>query len=150
MPHYHFPSRVIEAEAEHLARQEYEDTAGSVDYTTISADLAETILQTEAAAHDLLKSAKLVLARWSKGDLAEAVRQLSDAVDAAEAQPGERPEARAEIDALIEKAEDAFWRVVADHFPAVTTGDLSPSTTAVFSSAAEAAVTEWIELNAVA
>jgi hypothetical protein len=37
-------------------------------------------LRLRLAAHDLLEAAELVVARWSEGDLAAAVRQLDDAI----------------------------------------------------------------------
>lgn len=49
---------------------------------------------------------------------------------------------------LIEDALDAFWKVIADRFPAAYTGDLSPERTIALDMAAERAVGEWIENNA--
>ena len=41
---------------------------------------AESRARVYLAAHDLLKAAEQVIARWKKGDLAEAVRKLDNAV----------------------------------------------------------------------
>lgn len=48
---------------------------------------------------------------------------------------------------LVEKALDAFWEVVAAHYPNAMTGDLSVERTAALDLAAEAAVKEWIGNN---
>jgi hypothetical protein len=53
-----------------------------------------------------------------------------------------------DITALAEEAEDAFWEVIAGHFPEATSGDLSPLTSHAFSGTAERAVREWIGANA--
>jgi hypothetical protein len=52
-----------------------------------------------------------------------------------------------ELQDLLHEAEDAFWQVVAKHFPVATTGDLSPWATFRLSQAQEEAVTEWIGNN---
>ena len=49
---------------------------------------------------------------------------------------------------LIERALDEFWEVVAEQFPSAHTGDLSPERTIALEIAAERAVEEWIENNA--
>jgi hypothetical protein len=48
---------------------------------------------------------------------------------------------------VTEKATDAFWNVVVEHFPEAETGDLSPLTTFRFDQAAENAVAEWVWAN---
>ncbi len=48
---------------------------------------------------------------------------------------------------LTDKALEAFWQVVVDHFPEATTGDRSPLTTFALEVAAENAVEEWIFAN---
>ena len=51
---------------------------------TVLASWADSALLLQRAAPALLRAAKLVVARWESGDLADAVRQLSAAVDLAE------------------------------------------------------------------
>jgi hypothetical protein len=48
---------------------------------------------------------------------------------------------------IIEHALDAFWQVVADHFPAAESGDLSPWQTIKLECAAHDALRHWIENN---
>jgi hypothetical protein len=45
--------------------------------------LAEAYQAGKQSAQDLLRAAELVIARWETGDLAEAVRMLSEAVELA-------------------------------------------------------------------
>lgn len=52
-----------------------------------------------------------------------------------------------EIESLTEEALDAFWAVVAKHFPGATSGDLSVETTLELHRLAGAAVKEWVQLN---
>ena len=51
------------------------------------------------------------------------------------------------IRTLTNEALEAFWRVVAEHFPQAETGDLSPLADITLQTAAEAAVEEWIANN---
>jgi hypothetical protein len=53
-----------------------------------------------------------------------------------------------DIEQLTRDAFDAFWGVIAKHFPEVKTGDLSPETTIRLTIAAEDAVREWVRRNA--
>jgi len=48
---------------------------------------------------------------------------------------------------ITERALDAFWKIVAEQFPNAKTGDLSPLATVQIGTAAEKAVSEWIENN---
>jgi len=48
---------------------------------------------------------------------------------------------------ITERALDAFWNTVAEQFPNAKTGDLSPLATMQIGTAAERAVSEWIENN---
>lgn len=48
---------------------------------------------------------------------------------------------------ITERALDAFWKIVAQQFPNAKTSDLSPLATIQIDTAAEAAVSEWIENN---
>ena len=48
---------------------------------------------------------------------------------------------------LTDKALDAFWAVVAEHYPQARTGDLSPGTTLCLLNAAENAIKEWVDSN---
>ena len=52
------------------------------------------------------------------------------------------------IEELTNKALDAFWDIIATQFPEAKTGDLSPLATMQLDSAAEKAVSEWVESNA--
>jgi hypothetical protein len=49
---------------------------------------------------------------------------------------------------VLEAAETAFWKVVADSYPEATSGDFSPYASLKFSEATEAAVVDWLESNA--
>lgn len=51
------------------------------------------------------------------------------------------------IDQLVEAAECAFWRSIADAVPA-DSGDIDPMIDQRFRAAARAAVVNWLELNA--
>ncbi len=52
-----------------------------------------------------------------------------------------------EVRILINRAEEAFWQVIADGFPTATHGDLSIDRTIAFSLIATEAVEEWIDNN---
>jgi hypothetical protein len=52
-----------------------------------------------------------------------------------------------ELRELVSNAEEAFWRVIADHFPHARTGDLSIDQTIRFSMIATESVEEWILNN---
>ena len=47
----------------------------------------------------------------------------------------------------LELAEEAFWKVIVEHFPEATSGDLSPLRTVRFDDAVEDAVCEWVDNN---
>jgi hypothetical protein len=51
------------------------------------------------------------------------------------------------IETIADEAMDAFWQVIARHFPEAESGDLSPLTTIRFETAAKDAITEWILSN---
>lgn len=53
-----------------------------------------------------------------------------------------------ELRRLVEEADIAFWEIIVEHFPNVTTGDLSPWATIKLHLAQEEAVEEWIANNA--
>jgi hypothetical protein len=48
---------------------------------------------------------------------------------------------------VLENAQAAFWQVIAQAFPAVTTGDFPPDASATFDAAIKQAVTTWLEFN---
>ena len=50
---------------------------------------------------------------------------------------------------LTDQALDAFWQVIVKRFPDATTGDLTPWTTIKLQIAAEHAVEEWVDGNAI-
>lgn len=52
------------------------------------------------------------------------------------------------IEVLTRSALDAFWDIIGKEFPNAKTGDLSPTATIHLNTAAENAVSEWIENNA--
>jgi hypothetical protein len=58
-----------------------------------------------------------------------------------------RPKPNPDLESLVREADDAFWAVIARRFPAAISGDLSPERTVALSTAAEQAVSEWIENN---
>ena len=49
---------------------------------------------------------------------------------------------------VMEAAELAFWKVVADSYPEATSGDLSPHASLKFAEATETAIVDWLEANA--
>jgi hypothetical protein len=51
------------------------------------------------------------------------------------------------LPSITDKALEAFWQAVVEHFPEAATGDLSPLTTFALERAAENAVEEWIFAN---
>lgn len=52
-----------------------------------------------------------------------------------------------EHESLMEQAQAAFWAVVADAHPEITTGDFGPLETARFNEACETAIKRWVEGN---
>ncbi len=56
----------------------------------------------------------------------------------------------ANLTLLADEALEAFWSTLVCHFPAATTGDLSPERTIRLQLAAEEAIKEWVENNNVA
>jgi hypothetical protein len=52
-----------------------------------------------------------------------------------------------DLEALVERATDAFWEVVARHYPDAESGDLSPERTIVFHSLSGEVIREWIRNN---
>ena len=57
---------------------------GAVAFTSSNDDASEANARLIAASPSLLSAARLVIERWVRGDLAEAVRQLGFVVSAAE------------------------------------------------------------------
>jgi hypothetical protein len=51
------------------------------------------------------------------------------------------------IETALNKGEDAFWAAVADQFPEITTGDLSPDAAFALTRAMESAILAWVEAN---
>ncbi|HUT97326.1 MAG TPA: hypothetical protein VMW60_04325 [Dehalococcoidales bacterium] len=51
------------------------------------------------------------------------------------------------VDEVIEKAQDAFWKVVAESYPEVKTGDLPPEAVLDFEEASQNAVQAWLRWN---
>ena len=51
------------------------------------------------------------------------------------------------IDVVVEKAQDAFWAVVAEEFPECTFGDFGPSESFRWDDAATNAVKAWVRNN---
>ena len=49
---------------------------------------------------------------------------------------------------VLEAAEGAFWKVVAESYPEAKSGDLSPDASIKFAAASEDAIVEWIATNA--
>jgi hypothetical protein len=54
---------------------------------------------------------------------------------------------RAELEELAEAAMIAFWRVVAERYPEIRTGDFPPDAEHEFASAAELAIRRWLDFN---
>jgi hypothetical protein len=55
--------------------------------------------------------------------------------------------AKDDLRKLADKALDAFWHVIAKHYPQATSGDLSPWCAISLQDAAEDAIEEWIDNN---
>lgn len=51
------------------------------------------------------------------------------------------------INEAVDAAQEAFWAVVAQKFPEVTTGDFSPLDTVQFKTACDVAVEMWLTYN---
>lgn len=51
------------------------------------------------------------------------------------------------IESAARDAEDAFWKVIAEKFPAVTSGDFPPDASVEFDKAREKAVRLWLQIN---
>lgn len=51
------------------------------------------------------------------------------------------------LESLADEALEAFWNVVAIHYPEPETGDLSPQTTVALHVTAETAISEWVDTN---
>jgi len=51
------------------------------------------------------------------------------------------------VDEVTEKAQDAFWKVVAENYPEVKTGDLPPEAVLDFEEASQNAVKAWLRWN---
>ena len=51
------------------------------------------------------------------------------------------------VESLTDKALDAFFHVIVEHFPQAESGDLSPGATIALSMAAKEAIEEWIGNN---
>ena len=51
------------------------------------------------------------------------------------------------ISDVVEKAQEAFWSVVAGEFPEITTGYFSPDASFDFSDACELAIERWVRQN---
>jgi hypothetical protein len=52
-----------------------------------------------------------------------------------------------ELEELAEAAMIAFWRVVAERYPEIRTGDFPPEAEHEFASAAELAIRRWLDFN---
>jgi hypothetical protein len=52
-----------------------------------------------------------------------------------------------DLEALVEKATDAFWDVVVRHYPDAESGDLSPERTIAFHALSGEVIREWIRNN---
>src|SRR5712692_7311602 len=50
-------------------------------------------------------------------------------------------------DEILQKADDAFWAIIAASFPAVEHGDFPPDATWAFMNAQRSAVNYWLYLN---
>lgn len=48
---------------------------------------------------------------------------------------------------MLERADQAFWQVIANYHPEIKSGDLSPTTTAALHTAQRQAYFEWYKLN---
>lgn len=53
-----------------------------------------------------------------------------------------------QFDALLEAAQDAFWEVIAEAHPGITTGDFPPDSRGAFHEACRAALETWRDCNA--
>jgi hypothetical protein len=51
------------------------------------------------------------------------------------------------LETAVEKAMDAFWQIIVEHYPTAESGDLSPLTHLAFDEAARTAVAEWVNGN---
>ena len=54
-----------------------------------------------------------------------------------------------EVCVIVDEAMHALGEILIQHFPATTTGDLSPERKVALTEALDAAITEWIGNNAV-
>jgi hypothetical protein len=57
------------------------------------------------------------------------------------------PAALRRVKKAVEKAQDAFWMVIAKSFPEVKSGDFDPMASHQFDTACEKAVEHWIAMN---
>ena len=48
---------------------------------------------------------------------------------------------------MIQEAQDAFWEVIADRHPEITTGDLDPASAMAFSEACRDVAENWVSAN---
>ena len=53
----------------------------------------------------------------------------------------------AKVRKAIERADDAFWAVIAKSFPEAKSGDFDPMATKKWDDACEEAVNQWLHLN---
>ena len=58
-----------------------------------------------------------------------------------------QPLSKSDVQAMVRKADNAFWTAIVENFPWTASGDLSPLATLALSRAQEEAVTEWIRNN---
>ena len=52
-----------------------------------------------------------------------------------------------EIKKAVNKADDCFWKCIADEFTEIETGDFSPESAFALTIAMEKAVKEWLNVN---
>jgi hypothetical protein len=51
------------------------------------------------------------------------------------------------LNEIIEKAQEAFWKVIAESFPEITSGDFPPDADFRFNAACKDAITTWHSMN---
>lgn len=51
------------------------------------------------------------------------------------------------ISVISDRAEEAFWKAVAEQFPEIKTGDLDPMTSSKFSLSCHRVISEWLATN---
>lgn len=90
------------------------------------------------------------MARFQKKLAAEYEADPSDHLPPPESGPDNgEPEQKVspEVAAAAEAAQEAFWAVVAQAFPAALTGDFPPDADMAFDKACEEAIESWVAWN---